>query len=151
MWTAWIEAIAAIATAGAAVYAAVFGIRTFRYQKSVNDVDLSFRIFSEINRYWDRVIDGSETKDYDYGQILSYFEIAATLLNNGILSKDAEKILTDHIIEVFSDLKSSEAGKALLERCRSSNSTFADLQNFAAKRFTKVLLAQSFGDRLDPI
>lgn len=141
----WLSALASAGTVLIAAYVALFGLHTFEHQRQVNEINLGLQIFSEINRYWDRVVEGSDNPTYEYGQILTYFEVAAAMFNRGTLSNAAGEILKDHIIEVFSQLSASHSGKALLDQCRSANSTFEQLEKFAKKNFPRMLLANSFG------
>lgn len=124
----WISAIASAVTALVAIY---LGAITFRQQRTSNDVQLALSIFSEINRYWDRITDnGSNNYDYHMGQVLTKFETAATLFNKHALADTAQSILKDHIIEVFCAIKASPDGDNLIATCRSSPDTFKELRKF---------------------
>jgi hypothetical protein len=138
--TDWIAALATLAGACAAGYGAYFGITTFRHQRTVNDVSLALSIFGEINRYWDRITDSrAEDHDYNMGQILAQFEIAAALFNQEILTNTALPILKDHIIEVFSSITTDTYGKELLGRCASSPETFVELRKFSRSHMPTAL------------
>lgn len=132
--TEWLTTIAAVIGAATAVIAAWIGLRTFSHQRTVNDVNLALNIFAEINRYWDRLNDKDSDYDYNLGQILAYFEIAANMFRNRILTKAATDILGDHIEEVYVKLQSSDYGKNLIDRCRSAETTFKELKKFIEER-----------------
>lgn len=142
----WVSALAGLVGAFTAVIATTVGLNTFRHQQTTNDVVLALAIFEQINRYWDRA-DEHGGSNYIFGQILAYFEVAASLFNDGILTKQASKILRDHIIEVFTSLQTSNAGREVIEHCRSSGTTFDELQKFAKTHFPRALLAQAFSDQ----
>ena len=143
----WISATAAALGVFVAGSAAYVGLRTYADQRTSYDVTLALSIFAEINRYWDRVSNGDGTAQYNYGQILAHFEVAAALFNDGILTDQASKILADHIVEVFTALETSESGRAVIAHCNSSSETFQELRSFAKKRFSKALLAQAFNEQ----
>lgn len=140
----WISAIAAALGVFIAGIAAYVGLRTYADQRTSYDVTLALSIFAEINRYWDRISAGAGTAQYNYGQILTHFEIAAALFNDGVLTDQASKILCDHIVEVFSTMEASDSGRAIITHCNSSSETFKELRAFAKKNFPKALLAQAF-------
>ncbi|MCW2393156.1 hypothetical protein [Sphingobium sp. B11D3A] len=142
--TDWVTAFSSGATAVIAFVAAWMGIRTFRHQRTSYDVSMALEIFSEINRYWDRISENNSEYQYNIGQILSYFEIACSLFNKNILTKDAKDVLGDHIIEVFTGLQTSEHGKNFINSCRSSRTTFSELRKFANENFPQALNAQAF-------
>lgn len=141
----WISAISAACGVVIAAVAAWFGLKTFRHQKTTNDVSLALGIFQDINRYWDRIASKDGDQEYNYGQILAYFEIACALFNRSILSSHANAILGDHIVEVFMVLQSTEGGKEIIQRCRSADSTFVELEKFGRKRSSQGLTTINFG------
>jgi hypothetical protein len=142
----WISAFSAAIGVLIAGIAAWFGLRTFQHQKTSNDIALALSIFAEINRYWDRISSSDADQDYNYGQILVYFEIACALFNRKMLASDANAILGDHIVEVFSILQSTDSGREIIRKCRSSDTTFAELEKFGKKRFPQALKALAFAD-----
>lgn len=144
--TDWIGALSSFGATAVAVVAAWIGLRTFRNQKTVSDVQVALQIFGEINRYWDRIISGDGSYDYNMGQILAQFEIGAGLFNRNALTKDASVILGDHIIEVFTQIQSSPEGKGLLARCCSSNTTFVELFKFIRRRMPQALNVLDFNN-----
>lgn len=111
------------------------------------DVQVALEIFAKINSYWDRLTDSSSTHyQYDMGQILAHFELAAMLFNRETLSKDALPILKDHIIEVFTSLQTSVDGRRIIELCRSSPDTFKELTAFARDHMPTALRVLQFAD-----
>ena len=141
------EALSTFGGAAVALVAAGVGLRTFRSQRVVSDVQLALSIFSEINRYWDRLSENLGSYEYNMGQILAQFEVAATLFNKRVLAEKASTILGDHIVEVFSQIKASPEGDALLERCKSADSTFVELHIFIRERMPQALNALEFRTR----
>ena len=138
----WVTAGAAWVTACIAIYV---GLKTFRQQRTSTDVQLALGIFSNINAYWDRLTDTAGANyQYNMGQILAQFELAAMLFNNKTLSKDALPILKDHIVEVFTALQVSEEGKKIIDVCRSSPDTFKELTRFAREHMPTALRVLSF-------
>lgn len=142
--TDWLSVIIASVGIAIAAWAAFVGLRTFQHQQTTNDVSLALTIFEQINRYWDRADEEFGNRNYNFGQILAYFEVASGLFNDKVLTEQARKILKDHIVEVFASLQSSEAGRDLLEHCRSSGNTFSELNKLAKTHFPEALLAQAF-------
>lgn len=108
-------------------------------------MQLAVSLFNEINRYWDRLVDTGDYK-YNMGQILSYFEIACSLFNRGILTKSANLVLEDHIVEVFTQIQSDTGGQAFIRECLSSPTTFSELKTFFKGRMPQALNAMSFSD-----
>lgn len=140
----WVTAAAAVGTVGIAGYAAYMGLATFRHQRTSFDVQMAIGIFESINRYWDRLASDSEHYTYNMGQILAQFEVAAALFNNGVLTRTAEPILKDHIVEVFVRLISNEDGRRTISECSSSPDTFKELRKFLADHAPTALRALSF-------
>jgi hypothetical protein len=145
----WLASGAAVSGAIVAVIAAWVGLRTFLHQRTSNDVALALSLFAEINRYWDRISLAQGEAEYNYGQILAYFEIACALFNKNILSSDANSILGDHIVEVFAVLQASENGRAIIKTCKSSSSTFSELEKFGKSRFSQALQTLAFEESKD--
>ncbi|WP_156359408.1 hypothetical protein [Sphingomonas sp. Leaf242] len=145
--TDWILASSSLLAAGVAGYAAWVGLATFKRQRTASDVDLAFRIFVEINRYWDRLSSDRQLYEYNMGQILAHFEIAAALFNRNILSTNAPSILGDHIVEVFTQIQASDAGKSLIAQCCSSDSTFSELIKFVRNRMPQALSSYGFQEQ----
>lgn len=143
----WIAAMSTMVGAITAIVAAWIGLDTFKSQRTASDVNVALNIFNEINRYWDR--HSSDPADYSYnmGQILAQFEIAASMFNSKILSSNATQFLGDHIVEVFSQLRSSLQGEELIMRCCSSDKTFVELQKFVKARMPQALNALEFRSR----
>ena len=146
---AWLSAVATLATAIIAALAAYIGIRTFQHQRTASDIQLALTVFDDINRYWDRIID-SESKNYDYdmGQVLSHFEVAAALFNKKILTKNALPILKDHIVEVFASIAGTSDGERLIKACCSSPDTFKELRSFLREHSSTALQSLSFREDL---
>ena len=135
----WIGALSTLGAALIALVAAWLGLKTFRNQRVVSDVQLALGIFSEINRYWDRLSQDVGSYDYNMGQILAQFEVASALFNKNVLAEKANSILGDHIVEVFCQIRASSSGQLLIERCRSADTTFSELQRFILKRKPQAL------------
>lgn len=138
-----------------AVAGTIVALRTFAHQRTANDISLAMQVFSEINQYWSRIseLDPKDIKyidkyEYNMGQILTYFEISCAMFNKKILTKDASDVLSDHIIEVFSQLESTDNGMRLISKCVSSDETFCELKKFAKCNFPKALKASTFGQKL---
>ncbi|RYZ78828.1 MAG: hypothetical protein EOP06_28340 [Proteobacteria bacterium] len=136
----WISAIAAVVGLPGVAISIIIAARAFRKQASSSDIQTAYDIFKEINRYWDLIALEEKKFNYCCGQILSQFEIAASLINNGRMSSDADMVLKDHIIEVFTQLQMDENGKKVIESCLSSKETFCELKKFA-KRYQPQALA----------
>jgi hypothetical protein len=143
----WIGAASTLVAALIAAVAAWIGLRAYKDQRTTSDVGLALSIFGEINHYWDRLSEDSGKYEYNMGQILAQFEIAAALFNNRILTKDANVILADHIVEVFTQLNSTTEGETLIERCCSSPSTFKELRSFVNERMPQALNSLDFKTR----
>lgn len=122
----------------------LIALKTFRHQRDAHDVGVALSIFVEINRYWDSIINDEENYDYYIGQILAQFETASALIRTGILTHNASLILEDHILEVYANLKEGDATRKAIERCRSADSTFENLEWLMTKRFGKTLNAVRF-------
>jgi hypothetical protein len=80
------------------------------------------------------------------GQILAQFEIASALFNNGVLTKTAEPILKDHIVEVFARLISTVEGRETISQCSSSQDTFKELRTFLANHAPTALKAITYSE-----
>jgi hypothetical protein len=144
----WLSAIANLITAAIAAFTAWFGIRIFKHQRTSADVQLALGIFSSINLYWDRITDTKATNyQYDMGQIFAQFETAARLFNDSILTADALPILKDHIIEVYTNVQSTDEGRNFIQNCMSSPTTFEDLRKFLRTHLPTALLAQQFANK----
>jgi hypothetical protein len=141
----WISAGAGVVTAFIAAFTAWFGIKIFKHQRTSSDVQMALGIFTTINFYWDRITDsdGANYK-YDMGQIFAQFETAAKLFNDDILTKDALPILKDHIVEVYTNIQSTNEGKDFINSCISSPTTFKELKEFLKCHFPTALLAQQY-------
>lgn len=148
--TNWISAGSSFGTTIIAVVAAWVGLATFKSQRTTSDITLALDIFKEINRYWDRLSAEKDSGSYQYnmGQILVQFEIAAGLFNEKTLSGKANIILGDHIVEVFTLLSSSADGKMLLSQCASSPTTYVELRKFMSERMPQALVSLDFKDAL---
>lgn len=140
----WLSSITSIITAVVAGVAAYYGIRTFQHQRTSYDVSLSLDIFRDINGYWNRITEDPSSYDYNIGKILAHFELAATLFNKRVLTKNALPILKDHIIEVFTRLSMDENAKRLIDSCCSSRGTFSELQAFLKTHLPTALAALEF-------
>lgn len=140
--------IANVVVATTAVITACHGISIYKQQRTTSDIKLALEIFETINRYWDRIIDrGDEKYEYNMGQILSQFEVAARLFNDSILTKEALPILKDHIIETYTQIKSHPDGKAMINSLKSSQTTFEHLDKFLSDNHTKVLADDTYNNK----
>jgi hypothetical protein len=149
-WADWLGAGSAVVGVAIAALVAWQGLRAFLHQRTTNDVALALSLFAEINRYWDRISSREGDAEYNYGQILAYFEVACALFNRQILTTAANSILSDHIVEVFSILQTSEGGKEILRRCRSADSTFSEIEKFGKLKFPQALRAVAFAEAREP-
>lgn len=143
----WLPASCGVAGVIIAGITATIALKRFGHHRTVSDVGLALTVFERINFYWDRLDNGTGNSSYNYGQILAHFEVACALFNKNVLTEQAESILGDHIVEVFTALKTSANGKAILSLCKSSDETYDELEKFAQERFPQSLLAQAFGDQ----
>jgi len=143
----WIAALASTGALAVAGYAANIGLSTFRQQRTASDVELSLGIFADINRYWDRICDSGDNYEYNIGQILAHFEIAASLFNKKVLTEQARLVLSDHLIEVFSSLQASPEGKSLMARCRSADATFSEIKCFLRENLPQALSTMNWQEK----
>jgi hypothetical protein len=141
----WIAAVAAVVTAAVAIK---LGFQTFQHQRTTADVQLALSLFERINVYWDRLTDSkSANYQYDMGQILAQFELAAMLFNTKTLSGGALPILKDHIVEVFTALQLSDEGQKIIGLCKSSPDTFSELTKFSRQHMPTALRVLGYSEK----
>ena len=123
-----------VATAIVAFAAFAFGFYTFSRMKTASDVETVLSIFDRINGYWDTYLSDDAKRHYCLGQILSYFENACFLANQGVISDKAFSCVSDHIFEVWTKINADEGMRADIESYISAPTTFCEIKSFVSRR-----------------
>jgi hypothetical protein len=133
--SAWSTLAGAVA-AFLAAYFVVINIRqatiSLKAQKTANDIQTMLLIWERLDQHWCRYrkAKSAESRRFEFGQLISYYEIACSLFQKKALSTLAAKPLGEHLRDILPQMQNVPEFKKLFDELQSHDHTFENIRWF---------------------
>lgn len=151
-WPAQIEALASVAAVIIAVvsaYLIIIGIRqaaaALRGQNSSSDIQTVLTIWERLDHHWNRFrkARSKSTQKFEFGQLVTYYELACSLFRERVLTTSAAKVLEEHLDEILPVMQAHPEFNHFFVELRSREETFANIRWFCDARKTSAVIRPS--------
>lgn len=134
----WPDAVSAgvtVISAPLALWALFQGKSALRAQNASTDIQTVLTLWERLDTHWQR-FRAAEAKEqqFEFGQLISYYEIACQLFRSGVLKTEAARTLEEHLDEILPRMQKHSQFCKLFEELKSDEETFADIRWFCARR-----------------
>jgi hypothetical protein len=134
-WTDVLTAAIALITAPLAVYALFQTRIALKGQTVASDLQTVLSLWAKLDEHWDRfrAAQSEADKNFEFGQLTGYYELACGLFRDEILTTKAARTLDEHLREILPKMLAHRAFKSRFDELRSSPETFANIQWYCAR------------------
>jgi len=138
-WTDQIQAWMSVGSLLLALIAAYYVIVQLRYaasalraQNTSNDIASVLIVWERLDQHWVRFRSArtEETKRFEFGQLISYYEMACSLFRDRVFTTRATRTLHEHLLEILPAMQADQNFKALFENLRTDERTFENIAWF---------------------
>ncbi len=137
----WADQLSALASAGsvlvagAATWLIILQLRqasaALRAQNASSDIASVLIIWERLDRHWMRFRSAADCeKRFEFGQLISYYELACSLFRDGVFSTRATRTLHEHLHEILPVMQNDPAFKALFDALRTDETTYENIRWF---------------------
>jgi len=135
-WADAIQACMSVAslfvTAGAAylvVQQLNYAGLALRAQKTSSDIASVLIVWERLDQHWVRFRSAKtdEAKRFEFGQLISYYEMACSLFRDKVFTTRATRTLHEHLHEILPVMRADATFKELFDDLRTDESTFENI------------------------
>ena len=131
----WADAVVAIATAFSAPFVAVgiWQARTaLRDQNTSSDMQTVLTLWERLDHHWCRFLAAKSDHDryFEFGQLSGYYELAAGLFKDKVLTTRAARTLQEHLAEILPRMQANADFASRFDALRSEPNTFNNIEWF---------------------
>lgn len=128
--------IVAVTTAPLAVYALFQTRKALGAQSAASDIQTVLALWDELDQHWVRFrkAQSDDEKEFEFGQLTSYYELACGLFKDDIFSTRAARTLEEHLDEILPRMRAYPDFRERFERLKTSEETFANIDWFCGPR-----------------
>jgi hypothetical protein len=117
-------------------------------QNTSNDIASVLVIWERLDQHWVRFRSATdEAKRFEFGQLISYYEMACSLFRDKVFTTRASRTLHEHLHEILPVMQADATFKALFENLRTDESTFENIVWFCRQPPPPEIAGQSVGAR----
>jgi hypothetical protein len=133
--SAWSTLAGAVA-AFLAAYFVVINIRkatdSIKAQRIASDIQTMLLIWERLDQHWCRYrkVRSADSKRFEFGQLISYYEIACSLFRGKALSTTAAKSLGEHLRDILPQMEDAPEFNKLFDELQSHDHTFENIRWF---------------------
>lgn len=134
-WTDVATALVALVTAPLAVYALFQTHSALKGQTVASDLQTVLSIWEKLDEHWDRFrkSQSEADKNFEFGQLAGYYELAAGLFKDRILSTKAARTLDEHLAEILPMMSEHEGFRVRMNELRTSEKTFENITWYCSR------------------
>lgn len=106
--------------------------RALRAQNKSTDIASVLIIWERLDQHWVRFrsADTDEAKRFEFGQLVSYYEMACSLFRDRVFTTRATRTLHEHLHEILPAMQRDAAFKSLFDHLQTDQSTFENIRWF---------------------
>jgi hypothetical protein len=138
-WAEHIQAWASVGSLVVAIVAASFVVIQLRYaasalraQNTSSDIGSVLLIWERLDQHWVRFREASSDaeKRFEFGQLISYYEMACSLFRDRVFTTRATRTLHEHLHEILPAMQRDQSFRALFDALRTDEHTFENITWF---------------------
>lgn len=140
-WTNILSSIAGVCGAFFGIIALFQTAKALRAQNLSSDVQTVLTIWQRIDEHWVRlrsVDDNTDAVRFEFGQLVSLYEVACGLFRQGALVTGASETLGEHLRDVLKMINTNEQYSALAEDLKTHPDNYANITWFMSDGYRKV-------------
>ncbi|HUE79762.1 MAG TPA: hypothetical protein VMN38_09035 [Sphingomicrobium sp.] len=101
-----------------------------------NDLQTILSLWEKIDAHWNRfrLATTDPDRNFEFGQLAGYYELACGLFKDGILSTKATRTLEEHLDEILPRMLAHRDFKTRFDALKSSETTFENITWFCGPR-----------------
>jgi hypothetical protein len=138
----WIDQLQALTSFGSflvAIVAAWFVVLQLRHaasalraQNTSRDMASVLSIWERLDEHWVRFrsADTEEAKRFEFGQLVSYYEMACSMFRDRVFTTRASRTLHEHLHEILPAMQRDPTFMILFEALSTDESTFENIRWF---------------------
>jgi hypothetical protein len=136
LWTDVLTALIALVSAPVALVALFQSRGALRAQAVGSDLQTVLALWEKLDEHWVRFLDAQseEDKNFEFGQLTGYYELACGLFRDEILSTKAARTLEEHLDEILPKMRKHRAFRSRFDELTTSETTFANIIWFCGPR-----------------
>lgn len=135
-WADQVQAWAALTGLLIAVVSAWFVILSLKQasaalvaQRVSSDIASVLVIWERLDNHWVRFRSASaDERDFEFGQLISYYEMACSLFRDRVFTTRASRTLHEHLLEILPAMEGTAEYKALFHKLQSREETFENIR-----------------------
>jgi hypothetical protein len=138
-WTDQVQAWTAVGSLLIALGAAWFVVVTIRQaasalraQRVSTDIASVLVIWERLDGHWIRFrsTNNDEDRSFEFGQLITYYEMACALFRDRVFTTRAARTLHEHLHEILPAMQQTAAYKELFDKLKSRDQTFENIRWF---------------------
>lgn len=131
-WTSVGSLIVAIIVAWFVVLQLRQAASALQDQNISRDIESVLVIWERLDEHWVRFrsAETDDTKDFEFGQLASYYEMACSLFRDKVFTTRATRTLHEHLHAVLPAMQQDAAFRELFDRLRTDDSIFENIRWF---------------------
>lgn len=156
-WTDQVQAWAALGALIVAIVSAWFVVvslrqaaRAIRSQSQSSDMAAVLVLWDKLDQHWVRfkAVSSDQERAFEFGQLISYYEMACTLFNDRVFSTVASRTLREHLNEILPVMRANPSFILLFDELQTRSQTFENIRAFCGETNLPEQGAQSRMSRL---
>lgn len=131
-WTSLGSTLIALGVAGFVVLQLKQAASALRAQNVSRDIASVLAIWERLDVHWVRfrTADREEKRRFEFGQLISYYEMACSLFRDEVFSTRASRTLHEHLSEILPNMQRDVSFKTLFEALVTDENTFENIRWF---------------------
>ena len=107
------------------------GASALRSQAASSDIASVLAIWQRLDEHWNRFRNADqERKAFEFGQLISYYEMACSLFRDRVFTTRATRTLHEHLHEILPAMQREPTFQALLDQLVTDEATFENIKWF---------------------
>ena len=137
----WAGVVVAVISAIFVVWGLFYAAGTLKAQKLSTDVQNMLTVWAKLDEHWVRfqAVTDEKTRAFEFGQLISYYEIACALFKNNVFTTSAAVTLGEHLRDVIPIMQTNDHFKNLYAALQTRNDTYENIKWFEVSGAEKIL------------
>ena len=114
------------------IFSLTYTATALRAQKKSADVEAMLTIWERLDHHWGRLrlAKGADAQSFEFGQLISYYEVACSLFRYQAFSTTASIILGEHLRDVLQQMANDDSFKEMFAALKSHEDNYEQIRWF---------------------
>lgn len=125
----WFGAIISLVSATFVILSLIYAARALKAQKLASDVQSMLAIWTKLDDHWAQFqkLKDDDNRSFEFGQLISYYEIACSFFKNDVFTTYAAVTLGEHLRDVIPMMQKNEYFKKLYDQLKTRDDTYENI------------------------